>query len=883
LRSKYYHERKIELMTNETPITPNPEPAEPESPKPETAKLETPDKESSPAKARVEHRMEPMVEDKEGFNADEFQEQAELYEDSFRDIEENEIVAGTVVAVTDDEVLVDIGYKSEGTINLNEFAEEGTVSVGDRVEVYLEKKEDQDGVIVLSKEKADFYRAWDQVREVYETGGDIEGRIVNRVRGGFIVDIGVKAFLPASQLDLRPVRDFGPYLGESFQMKIIKVNKRRRNIVLSRKALLLEEREEKRKHLLETLAVGQVLDGEVKNITDFGAFVDLDGLDGLLHITDLSRGRVNHPSEVVSVGQQLQVLVTDFDPESGRVSLSLKDLQDDPWESVAERYREGDRVIGKVVSIVDYGAFVELEAGVEGLVHVSEMSWTQRVKHPSKILSVGDEIGVVILKIDEKNRRISLGLRQTMPNPWDTIEERYPTGNRLRGVIKNITEFGVFVELEEGIDGLIHISDISWRKRVRHPSEVFQRGQEVEAVVLTIDSVNRRISLGVKQLERDPWTEVENKYPIGEYVQGDVIRVTPYGAIVKLEDDIEGLLHISEIAGRRINRVEDVLDLGDRIMVKVINVSPKERRINLSLWQYQNETGEKGIDKGGGLETLAEEEARAEEEAVARGESDEKPSPKEEPEGEAEAEADEGAGVEAEEPAAEEREPVAETEAEESPVDEAEAAAPAEEPTAEEPQPETETEAEESPVDEAEAAAPAEEPTAEEPQPETETETEESPVDEAEAAAPAEGPAAEEPEPEAEAEAEADEGPAEEEPEPEAEESPADEAEPVEPAEEEAAAPAEEPAAEEPEPEAEVEAEADEGPAEEEPEPEVEESPADEAETAEPAEEEAAAPAEEPVAEAPEPEATDPPAEETEPAEPASEETEDETEETKTS
>lgn len=563
-------------------------------------------------KTRVEHRMEPVQGDAEAFDAEEFEEQAGLYEDSFRDIEENEIVTGTVVAVTDDEVLVDIGYKSEGTIDLSEFAEEGSVSVGDRVEVYLEKKEDQDGVIVLSKEKADFYRAWDQVRDVYETGGDIEGKIVNRVRGGFIVDIGVKAFLPASQLDLRPVRDFEPYIGENFRMKIIKVNKRRRNIVLSRKSLLLEEREEKRKRLLETIEVGAVLEGEVKNITDFGAFVDLDGLDGLLHITDLSRGRVNHPSEVVQVGQTLEVLVTDFDPDSGRVSLSLKELQDDPWETVSDRYHEGDRVIGKVVSIVDYGAFVELEPGVEGLVHVSEMSWTQRVKHPSKILSVGDEIGIVILKIDEKNKRISLGLRQTMPNPWDTIEERYPPGSRIEGVVKNITEFGVFVELEEGIDGLIHISDLSWTKRVRHPSEVLQKGQKVEAVVLTIDSVNRRISLGIKQLERDPWAKVEERYPVGEYVEGDVIRITPYGAIVKLEDDIEGLLHISEIAGRRINRVEDVLDPGDRIKIKVINISPKERRINLSLWQYQNETGDKGIEKGGGMESLAAEQAKAE-------------------------------------------------------------------------------------------------------------------------------------------------------------------------------------------------------------------------------------------------------------------------------
>jgi small subunit ribosomal protein S1 len=578
---------------------------------------EKPERERSRTKTRTEYRMEPVFGDAEGFNSEEFEEQAGLYEDSFRDIEENEIVSGTVVAITDDEVLVDIGYKSEGTITLGEFGEEESVAVGDKIEVYLEKKEDQDGVIVLSKEKADFYRAWDQVRDVYETGGDIEGRIINRVRGGFIVDIGVKAFLPASQLDLRPVRDFEPYIGENFRVKIIKVNKRRRNIVLSRKALLLEEREEKKKRLLETIKVGAVLEGEVKNITDFGAFVDLDGLDGLLHITDLSRGRVNHPSEVVSVGEQLRVLVTDFDAETGRVSLSLKELQEDPWETVTERYREGDRVIGKVVSIVDYGAFVELEAGIEGLVHVSEMSWTQRVKHPSKVLSVGDEIGVVILKIDEKNKRISLGLRQTMPNPWDTIEERYPPRTAIKGVVKNITEFGVFVELEEGIDGLIHISDISWTKRIRHPSEFCRKGQTVEAVVLTIDSVNRRISLGVKQLERDPWATVEENYPPGAYVQGDVVRVTPYGAIVKLEDDIEGLLHISEIAGRRINRVEDVLDAGDRIKVKIINITPKERRINLSLWQYQNETGDKGIEKGAGLAALAAEEAKAEEAAAA--------------------------------------------------------------------------------------------------------------------------------------------------------------------------------------------------------------------------------------------------------------------------
>lgn len=556
----------------------------------------------------AERKMAPVAGAGEGYDATAFEEQVNLYEESFRDIEENEIVTGTIVAIGEDEVLVDVGYKSEGTISLSEFQDPNSISVGDKIDVYLEKKEDQDGVIVLSKEKADFLKAWDAVREKYENGEPIEGKVISRVRGGFVVDIGVKAFLPSSQLDIRPVRDFQQFIGQTFPMKIIKVNKRRRNIVLSRKALLIEERESKRKELLEHLEVGMEIEGEVKNITDFGAFVDLDGLDGLLHITDLSWGRVNHPSEILSIGQRIRVKVTNFDPTTGRVSLSLKEMQEDPWKTVPRRYREGDRVFGKVVSIVDYGAFVELEPGVEGLVHVSEMSWTQRVKHPSKLLAVGDEIGVVVLKVDEANRRISLGLRQTLPNPWDTIEERYPPRTVVEGVVRNITDFGVFIELEDGIDGLVHISDISWTKKVRNPSEVFKKGDRVKAMVLTVDSVNRRISLGIKQLERDPWADVGEKYAVGSYVSGDVVRITPYGAIVKLEEDIEGLLHISEIAGHRINRVEDVLNVGDRVKLKVINVSPQERRINLSLWQYQNETGDRGIEKGAALETLTAED-----------------------------------------------------------------------------------------------------------------------------------------------------------------------------------------------------------------------------------------------------------------------------------
>jgi small subunit ribosomal protein S1 len=613
---------------------------------PESAKVKPADqaKKTSPKSP-----MTPIATD-EDIDESAFAEMAELYEESFKELEEDSIVKGTIVAVTKEDVLVDIGYKSEGSISISEFKNAVELKVGDELEVYLEKKEDQDGLIVLSKEKADFFRAWDKVREVYEANGEIEGTIADKVRGGFIVDIGVRAFLPSSQLDIRPVSDFDKFIGNTFSFKVIKVNKRRRNIVLSRKALLDEARAEMKAELLNTLRKGLVLEGEVKNLTDFGAFIDLGGLDGLLHITDITWGRVRHPSDVLSIGDKVEVMVLDFDTERERVSLGMKQLKAHPWENIKTRYEEGTKVIGTVVSIVDYGAFVELEEGIEGLIHISEMSWTHRVKHPSKILSVGDEVETVILSVDEENQRISLGLRQTMENPWEDIAKRFAPGTVFEGVVRNITDFGAFVELEEGIDGLVRISDMSWTKRIRHPSDVLTKGETVRVVVLNVDAVNQRISLGIKQLDPNPWDAIEQSYPVGTYVDGEVVRVTNYGAIVRFEDELEGLLHISEIAGERVTKVSDFLGVGDRVRVKVINVSAKDRRINLSLWQYQQETGEEGLIKKAEPEAAKkpDEEPTEPEAEVPADEEVEEPTIPEEPEKAAEAEVDET--TEAEEP-----------------------------------------------------------------------------------------------------------------------------------------------------------------------------------------------------------------------------------------
>src|SRR5574341_2173685 len=479
-------------------------------------------------------------------------EMVELYAQSLREIVEGEIVRATVLEIKNDMVLIDIGYKSEGTIPLKEFqtlSGEFPIKVGDAVDVYLDQKEDSDGLIVLSREKAEKIKVWDDIRRSYEKGEVITGTILGRTKGGLMVDIGVRAFLPGSQVDLRPVRDLDKLIGKSFPMKVIKLNQRRGNIVLSRRELLEEERRALKDTTLQSLQEGKIIRGKVKNITEYGAFIDLGGLDGLLHITDMSWGRVSHPSELFVVGDEVEVVVLKFDRAAERVSLGYKPRTKDPWEGVEQRFPVGSRVRGEVVSLTDYGGFIAMAEGIEGLVHISEMSWTQRVKHPSKVVSVGDPVEVMILDVDQVNKRISLGMRQTEPNPWLFVEERYPVGTRVEGTIRNLTDFGAFVELEEGIDGLIHVSDMSWTKRVRHPSEVLKRGDKVQAVVLQVDRSAHRISLGLKQVQDDPWqTVVPEKYRVGMDVEGRVVRLTDFGPFVELEDGVDGLLHVSELS-----------------------------------------------------------------------------------------------------------------------------------------------------------------------------------------------------------------------------------------------------------------------------------------------------------------------------------------------
>jgi len=511
----------------------------------------------------------------------------EIYEQSLRDIAEGDIVKGHILEVREDVVLVDIGYKSEGLIPLREFRSpsgEITAKVGDAVDVYLEQREDSDGLIVLSREKAEKIKIWEELSQVYEKGGPISGTILGRTKGGLIVDIGVRAFLPGSQVDLRPVRDLDKLIGKAFPMKIIKLNQKRGNIVLSRRELLEEERKHLKEETLATLAEGKRVKGKIKNITEYGAFVDLGGLDGLLHITDMSWGRIGHPSELFQVGDEIEVVVLKFDRANERVSLGYKQRLPDPWEAVEQRYPVGAKFKGKVVSMTDYGAFVELEEGVEGLVHISEMSWTQRVKHPSKVVAISDLVEVVVLDVDRGNKRISLGMRQAEPNPWNFIEERYPVGTRVEGRVRNLADFGAFVELEEGIDGLIHISDMSWTKRIRHPSELLKKGEKVEAIVLHVDKANHRISLGLKQVQQDPWQgAVPEKYKVGMDVQGKVIRTTDFGAFVELEDGVEGLLHVSELSHERVNKPDDVVQVGQELILKVIKLDAEERKIGLSL------------------------------------------------------------------------------------------------------------------------------------------------------------------------------------------------------------------------------------------------------------------------------------------------------------
>ena len=523
----------------------------------------------------------------------------ELYEESLKSIQEGGLVHGTIVHVDKDFVLVDIGYKSEGQIPISEFIDASgnvTARVGDRVDVLLERREDDEGIIILSKEKAAKIKIWDEIREIYEKGGTIRGKIIARVKGGMSVDIGLPAFLPGSQINLKPIKDFDSHIGTVQEFKILKYNKRRSNIVLSRRAILESERAAMREKTLQHLQVSAVMEGTVKNITEYGLFIDLGGIDGLLHITDMSWGRVGHPSELYRVGDKINVKVLNFDADSGRVSLGLKQLKPDPWLKANERYTVGSRVRGRVVSLADYGAFVEIEEGIEGLIHVSEMSWTRKVRHPSQIVKVGEEVEALVMNIDTGNKRISLGLKQVEPNPWDVIGERYPVGTTIEGRIKNITDFGIFIGIDEGIDGLVHISDISWTKRIKHPSELYKKGQTVQAVVLNIDKENERFSLGIKQLTSDPWDEVPNKYKPGTRVTGTVTNVTDFGVFVELEEGIEGLIHVSELSKDKSGNPLSRFNVDDVIQAKVINVSRGEKKIGLSIKRLE-ESEEREIYK----------------------------------------------------------------------------------------------------------------------------------------------------------------------------------------------------------------------------------------------------------------------------------------------
>ena len=518
----------------------------------------------------------------------------EAYDNSLRAFSEGEIVKGAVINVDHDEVMVDIGFKSEGYIPVSEFPvgdeRTPTVKVGDQIDVYIVRREDSEGQLVLSKEIADQKLVWDEITEAYEAGQVVTGTVVQRIKGGLQVDLGkLRAFLPASQIELRPPQDFEQYIGQALEAKVVKLSKRRRNIVLSRRVILEEELAAQKTALFENIATNQIRSGVVKSITTFGAFVDLGGIDGLLHKTDMSWRRVNHPSEVVAVGDEIEVMVISVDRETEKVSLGLKQKTLDPWESVEEKYPIGSTVTGKVVGIVNYGAFLELEEGVEGLIHISEMSWTRRNIAPSKVVAKDDVIDAVVLDIDKDNQKLSLGLKQLHPNPWELLETKYPVGTKLTGRVRNLTNFGAFVEIEPGIDGLVHISDLSWLKRIVDPREVLKEGDEVEVMVLSIDPAQQKISLGLKQIEPDPWIEVPNKYKIGSVVRGKVVNITSFGVFAQLEDDIEGLIHISELAEQRIEKPEDIVSTGEELNLKVIHLDPTERRIGLSLKAAQAE------------------------------------------------------------------------------------------------------------------------------------------------------------------------------------------------------------------------------------------------------------------------------------------------------
>jgi small subunit ribosomal protein S1 len=518
----------------------------------------------------------------------------ELYEQSLQSVQMGGVLTGKVVQINSDSIMVDVGWKTEGYIPARELRDEQgniTVCVGDEIEILVDRR-DQDGNLVLSRDKAAKIKIWDDVKLACEQNAPVKGTVIERVKGGLSVDIGIPAFLPGSQVDIRPVRDLDRYVGQSFEFNVLKYDRKRNNVVLSRRTILEKEREAEKRDTLQNIEEGKIVEGIIKNITDYGLFIDLGGIDGLLHVTDISWGRITRPSDHFSKGEKIRVKVLSFDKEKERVALGLKQLTPNPWETIKDKYPINTVVEGRVVNLTDYGVFVEIEPGVEGLIHVSEMFWTREIRHPSKVLSVDQRIPVMILDINTDSKRISLGLKQTTPNPWETLKQKYPEGSVIKGIIRNITNFGIFVGVEEGIDGLIHMSDISWKQRVKHPSEMFKKGQEIEAMVLNIDVEHEKFSLGLKQIEKNPWEELSAKYPSGSIVSGKVTNITDFGIFVEIEEGIEGLVHISELSSRRVKSSAELFAVGDAVSAIVKNVDPKSRKIRLSIKDY--ETGNEG-------------------------------------------------------------------------------------------------------------------------------------------------------------------------------------------------------------------------------------------------------------------------------------------------
>ncbi|MBN64094.1 MAG: 30S ribosomal protein S1 [Gemmatimonadetes bacterium] len=547
----------------------------------ETAAAEEPQEKPVYGNVSIEELEKPE------YDEDQVNEFMALYEESISGIKEGQIVKGTVAATGPSEVMVDIGFKSEGAVSIKEFSDPEAIEIGQEIEVFLENVEDQEGQVVLSKQKADFMRVWDSIKEAHDTGNTVEGRLMRRIKGGIVVDLfGVEAFLPGSQIDIRQVKNFDQFIGQQFPFKIIKLNKARRNIVVSRRAVLEEERSKMREEIIKVLEEGQVREGVVKNITDFGAFIDLGGVDGLLHITDMSWGRVNHPSELVSIGDRIKVKVLNYDRERERISLGLKQLTTHPWENIEEKYPIDTQIRGKVVSITDYGAFVELEEGIEGLVHISEMSWTQHVRHPSKLVNIGDIVEVMVLKVDSENQKISLGMKQTEDDPWETLDGKYPPGTRLEGTVRSLTNFGAFVEIEDNIDGLVHISDMSWTRRIRQASEMFKKGDEIPVVVTEIDIKRRRISLSHKVAYENPWPQFAAQYAVGTEVTGAISRILERGVVVSLIDEVDGFVPLSQLAIDGLKNPRQSFDEGQELPLEVIEFDEEQKKIVLSVREF---------------------------------------------------------------------------------------------------------------------------------------------------------------------------------------------------------------------------------------------------------------------------------------------------------